>query len=328
MEDKSKGKVLVVRTCNADMTSYNGFVWPKSGVVEAKDFKDNKECGNGLHGWLWSVGDYSNRIGDHDRTWLVVEVEASQIIQLKNKVKFRSGEVIYCGSWWQAFEIVRSRRPSQKLESSATGRLGHASATGDYGHASATGDYGHASATGDYGHASATGYSGHASATGYSGHASATGDSGHASATGRLGHASATGYSGHASATGDSGHASATGYYGHASATGYSGHASATGYSGHASATGDYGHASATGYSGHASATGYYGHASATGDYGIAAALGYCSKVKSGSKGAIVASYYDSKAERPRVLVGYVGEDGIKSDTWYSCESGKWKEVK
>jgi hypothetical protein len=128
----------------------------------------------------------------------------------------------------------------------------------------------------------------------------------------------ATGDYGHASATGDYGHASATGDYGHASATGYSGHASATGNSGHASATGNYGHASATGDYGHASATGYYGWAIG----------GYNSKVKADKNGIITALYMKSGAKRPRVITAYVGEKGIKANTWYEVKNGKFVEAK
>jgi hypothetical protein len=130
-----------------------------------------------------------------------------------------------------------------------------------------------------------------------------------------------------ASATGYSGHASATGYYGHASATGYSGHASATGHYGHASATGYSGHASATGYSGHASATGHYGHASATGDYGWAIA-GHNGTARADNNGALTLLWWDEKAKRPRVAVGYVGENGIKANTDYCVKNGKLAEVK
>lgn len=50
---------LVLRVCNADMTSHGGFRWPADGYVEAYDWKPKAECGNGLHGWLWGEGDVS-----------------------------------------------------------------------------------------------------------------------------------------------------------------------------------------------------------------------------------------------------------------------------
>ncbi len=318
-ESGKPATVLVLRTCAEDGSSHNGFKWPLSGPVEAKDWKPTKECGDGLHGWLWGHGDWSLKNKAEKIHWLVVEVEQASLIDLGGKVKYPKGNVIAnFGHWADAMAFIRARRPAGEATNVATGDYGHASATGDSGHATATGYSGHASATGNYGHASATGYSGHASATGNYGHASATGDYGHASATGDYGHASATGDSGHASATGNSGHASATGDYGHASATGDSGHASATGYSGHASATG---------YSGHASATGNYGHASATGNSGWAIA-GYGGTAKADKNGALTLLWFDQKAKRPRVAVAYVGEDGIKPNTEYRVDDkGRITEV-
>jgi hypothetical protein len=251
--------VLVLRTVAADMSSSYGFTWPENGPVEASDWEPTKECGNGLHGWLWGAGDWSLKVQAEKIRWLVVEVAESSLIDLEGKVKFPKGNVVGCyETWHEAMAFIRARMPDDKFEKVATGYYGHASATGDYGHASATGDYGHASATGDYGHASATGYCGHASATGDCGHASATGDYGHASATGDCGHASATGNSGHASATGDCGWAVG----------------------------------------------------------------GRDSRVRAGANGAITAIYWDGI--RYRVVVGYVGEDGIEANTWYRIESGKF----
>jgi hypothetical protein len=74
-------------------------------------------------------------------------------------------------------------------------------------------------------------------------------------------------------------------------------------------------------------ATGHSGHASATGHYGWAIA-GYRGEVKAQKNGVITGIYFDDKANRPRVLVGYVGEDGIKADTFYRIEDAKWTEVK
>lgn len=90
------------------MKSYEGFQWPRSGEVEATDWKNTQDCGNGLHGWLWGVGDFSMKIGSHDRNWLVVEVKESDIVQLDGKVKFPKGNVIFCGGWAEAFSIVAS----------------------------------------------------------------------------------------------------------------------------------------------------------------------------------------------------------------------------
>jgi hypothetical protein len=314
-----EGKVLVLRSCKPDMSSQNNFVWPTEGPVKCPDWKDNNECGNGLHGWLWGTGNFSLKYKEVGARWLVVEVNADDIRELgKEKVKYPEGNVLFTGTFKSTYDFVmkyfwlqhaaeikageivdQSANISNEDEVSVvnTVRKGHASASGDSGHASASGNSGHASASGDSGHASASGNSGHASASGYYGHASASGNSGHASASGNSGHASASGYYGHASASGDSGHASASGNSGHASASGNSGHASASGYSGHASASGNSGHASASGNSGHASASGYYGHASASGYYGHASASGdYGHASASGYYGHASASGYSGHA--------------------------------
>lgn len=89
----------------------------------------------------------------------------------------------------------------------------------------------------------------------------------------------------------------------------------------------DSGHAAATGNSGHAAATGYSGHAAATGDYGAAAVLGYDGRAKAGKDGVIAVAWSDGK--RPRLAVGYVGEDGIEADTWYrATKAGKLVKAK
>src|SRR3989339_438483 len=166
-----------IKTVNANMTAYNGFVWPESGRVTAPDWRGTKECGNGLHAFLWGVGDYSLRSKGADAKWLVLCIaDTTPMINLGGKVKFPACEVVFCGTYVKAWSFLLGLKEYQQRFKDS----GHASATGYCGHASATGNCGHASATGDSGHASATGYYGHASTTGDYGHASATGDSGHA----------------------------------------------------------------------------------------------------------------------------------------------------
>jgi len=66
-------KVLILRRCNADGSSKNGFVYPKSGPVECPDWNSEAVCGGGLHGWPWGWclgegADYSII----DDAWLVI----------------------------------------------------------------------------------------------------------------------------------------------------------------------------------------------------------------------------------------------------------------
>lgn len=89
---------LVLRTCNSDMTSYGGFKWPTSGYVEAPDWMPTRDCGNGLHGWLHGHGDgEASSYWDSDCNWLVVSIPSGELIDLNGKVKFKCGEVVFCG---------------------------------------------------------------------------------------------------------------------------------------------------------------------------------------------------------------------------------------
>ncbi|MFE4162470.1 hypothetical protein ACFX4S_08870, partial [Kosakonia sp. YIM B13605] len=97
MENSNSNKVLVLRTCAADMSAYGGFVWPKSGFVEAPDWKPQAECGNGLHGLLWGQGSAGYLSDAADANWMVCEVEKDTIVDLEDKVKFPNCEVVFCG---------------------------------------------------------------------------------------------------------------------------------------------------------------------------------------------------------------------------------------
>ena len=95
------GTVLILRTCNADMTSYGGFVWPTSGPVEAPDWEPTMVCGHGLHGLLWGEGSERYLSALSDAKWLVFRTAASDVMhgdgELTDKCKARRGVVEYCG---------------------------------------------------------------------------------------------------------------------------------------------------------------------------------------------------------------------------------------
>ena len=93
----SGNTALVLRTCAADMTAYEGFRWPEAGPVEAPVWDPAAVCGRGLHGLLWGEGDGNLLSWAPDAKWLVVEVVAGSVVDLDGKVKFPRGTVVHCG---------------------------------------------------------------------------------------------------------------------------------------------------------------------------------------------------------------------------------------
>jgi hypothetical protein len=144
-----EGKVLVLRTVFADMTAYQGFKYPESGFVECKKWVAKNECGNGLHGWLWGEGDDSMRIGDDDRKWMVLEVEADSVIELDGKVKFPSANIIFCGDCEGAVALVQKFAPPGTKCNRATVTGGDAATVTGGDAATVTGGYA-ATVTGGY----------------------------------------------------------------------------------------------------------------------------------------------------------------------------------
>jgi hypothetical protein len=353
------GKVLVLRTCLADMRSpssdANGFIWPRSGPVECNDWQPTKTCGNGLHGVLWGEGDGGSPwVWDDTGVWLIVEVDASDVIELGGKVKFPRGVVVFSGPRLEATTMLGRLAPGRAIVGVTATAGDRGTATAGYRGTATAGDSGTATA-GDRGTATA-GDSGTATA-GYGGTATAgdrgtatAGDSGTATA-GDRGTATA-GDSGTATAgdrgtatagdrgtatAGDSG--TATAGYGGTATAGDRGTATA-GDSGTATAgdrgtatAGDRGTATA-GYGG--TATAGYGGTATAGDRGTATA-GYSGTATAGDGGTATAGdsgevrirQWDSKAERYRTRVAWTGENGIKAGVAYRLnDAGEFVEAK
>jgi hypothetical protein len=147
--------VLILRTCNPDLTSYGGFRWPASGPVEAPDWSSEPRCGAGLHGWLWGEGDGSHENKTAGAKWLVVQVAADLVVDLRGKVKFPRGVVVFCGSCEDATRYV--------AEHGGAGRaIVRGTATAGDGGTATAGDGG--TATAGYGGTATAGYGGTATA--------------------------------------------------------------------------------------------------------------------------------------------------------------------
>ena len=127
---------------------------------------------------------------------------------------------------------------------------------------------------------------------------------------------------------GSSGNAAQIGSSGNAARIGSSGNAARIGSSGHAAQIGSSGHAAQIGSSGYAARIGSSGDAArivATGKNATIACAGLGARVKAGQSGCFALAWHDGT--RNRIVVGYVGEDGIKADTWYRVEDGKLAEA-
>ena len=145
---KAKHKAYILRTCAKDMSAHGGFVWPKKGLVSCPDWNPAPQCGGGLHGLLWGIGDGQLLDWDDGAKWLVVGID--EWVDLEGKVKTPSGEVVFCGKAADAVAllVVLGADPTKCVR-------GQATASGDSGQATASGYRGQATASGYLGRAAA-----------------------------------------------------------------------------------------------------------------------------------------------------------------------------
>ena len=141
-------KAYILRTCDQDMQSYGGFIWPVEGHVAAPDWEANELCGQGLHGFLWGEG--SGGLADWSPTakWLVAGI--NEWIDLNGKVKFPEAWVVYCGDRLSATQFIQ--------EMGARGAVVGGTATAGYSGTATAGDRG--TATAGYSGTATAGYSG------------------------------------------------------------------------------------------------------------------------------------------------------------------------
>ena len=198
---KSAHKAYMLRTCDPDMTSHHGFVWPKEGTVEAPDWDPRACCGYGLHGLLWGAGQASLFNWDAGAPWLVVGID--EWVDLNGKVKAPRGEVVHVGDMRSCADLLVAlgADPGKCVGGTATAGYRGTATAGDGG--TATAGYRGTATAGDGGTATA-GYRGTATA-GYRGTATA-GDGG--TATAGVGGTATAGVGGTATA-GDGGTATA-----------------------------------------------------------------------------------------------------------------------
>ena len=105
-----KDHVLVLRVNDENNCSrYCNFQYPtKIGEwVEAPDFKQNGQCGNGLHGLMKGVQDAGClHVNSEKDLWVLIEVHKNDIIDLNGKVKFKGGYIYFIGNKAEATSIL------------------------------------------------------------------------------------------------------------------------------------------------------------------------------------------------------------------------------
>jgi hypothetical protein len=303
---KQRNKVYILRTCNPDMTSYDGFQWPIEGPVVATDWDPEPICGGGLHGLLKGCGDSYHLSLSPDAKWVVFSAYEDEVVDLKGKVKVPRGEVVLCGTQEETTSFLAKEYPGSPIVEVAVAVACEQIATSGYRGIAVAGNFGEAT-VGSYGTA-VSGPFGRAVAE-YMGTA-ITGNYGEA-ITENCGEAIAGNF-GKATA-GDNGTATTKSYG--VSTSGRYGRSVSRDY-GIANA-GDYGTATA----------GDRGTANA-GDYGIANAGRY-GKAAAGQEGIIRLEYYlkkgttqleDKSSRYTGIITGYIGEDGLKPNVFYELD--------
>src|SRR6202142_214897 len=129
INENEEKRVLVLRTCAANMESYNGFKWPQKGAVKCHDWLPEPKCGNGLHGFLWGEGNGGLANWAADAKWLVVSVWEKEIVVIDRKVKFPRGNVVFWGERKEAPDYMAARLPPGRTPAI----IGHFAVSGERG---------------------------------------------------------------------------------------------------------------------------------------------------------------------------------------------------
>ena len=152
---KNPETVLILRSCDKNLQSYEGFQWPREGPVEAPDWQPSSECGHGLHGFLWGEGNASLADASEDAVWLVVRVRESLIINLKGKVKFPSGNVVFSGPRADAVKFIQENGAAGKAVIYGTATAGDSGIATAGAHGTATAGRSGTATAGNFGTATA-----------------------------------------------------------------------------------------------------------------------------------------------------------------------------
>jgi hypothetical protein len=148
------------------------------------------------------------------------------------------------------------------------------------------------------------------------------------SASGNCSQLAASGNYSQLAASGDSSKLAASGYSSKLAASGYSSKLAASGDSSQLAASGNCSQLAASGNYSKLAASGNYSKLAASGKSSIAMAASTNCQAKAGELGCIALTRWVESEKRFRVSVAYVGENGIKADTFYRLdEQGNFVEA-
>ena len=203
--------IRVLRTCNADGTSRNGFQWPltEGAVVECPDWSPVAECGNGLHGLAEGEGDWGLLNWEPDAVALVLEVDESVVVEIGAKVvKFPRAIVRKVGKLAGllcelACDAKRITAQVTDLISKVGSSDSQLAASGDYSQLAASGDYSRLAASGVRSQLAASGVRSQLAASGVRSQLAASGHSSQLAASGDYSQLAASGVRSRLAASGD-----------------------------------------------------------------------------------------------------------------------------
>lgn len=139
-------EVLILKCCNEDGTTYNGFQWPLTvgATVEPQSWNPEPLCGNGLHGWPWGLGIGGGKEPNWHGTWIVFGAIPADVVDLGDKVKTRHATVRFVGNWHDALMFLlngQMRLIAHRASSSAasSGDRSSAASSGDSSSAASSG---------------------------------------------------------------------------------------------------------------------------------------------------------------------------------------------
>jgi hypothetical protein len=200
----------------------------------------------------------------------------------------------------------------------------------------ASGQYSKAASSGDFSKAASSGQYSTAASSGHSSTAASSGQYSTAASSGQYSTAASSGDSSKAASSGDFSKAASSGQYSTAASSGHSSTAASSGDFSKAASSGQYSTAASSGQYSTAASSGHSSTAASSGQYskascdanGFACVAGSGGRVKGNAGSALSLGYVDG-ANRRRIAVAYVGDDGIKPDTWYGVDqSGVFTAIK